>query len=143
MVCLPSLHKGGELAVRHDGREIKFDWSNDSTSVQWAAFYSDCEHEVLQVTEGYRVTLTYNLYYNNHGRQIPKSVNWHESTLPLYQSFAQVLQSKEFMPNGKAPPPTCTMRWFADTRQGVFLEFIVIIIMRMRQTLLMNEFLPC
>lgn len=79
---------------------MKFDWSNDSTSVQWAAFYSDCEHEVLPVTEGYRVTLTYNLYYSNGGHQIPKSVNWRESTLPLYQSFAQVLQSKEFMPNG-------------------------------------------
>ena len=83
---------------------MKFDWSNDSTSVKWAAFYSDCEHEVLPVTEGYRVSLTYNLYYNDHGRQIPKSVNWGKSALPLYKSFAQVLQSKEFMPDGTPRP---------------------------------------
>jgi hypothetical protein len=100
VVCLPCAHKGGELAVRHDGREMKFDWTEDSTSVQWAAFYSDCEHEVLPVTEGYRVTLTYNLYYNKKGHQIPASPNWHGSTLPLYQVFSEVLQSKDFMPHG-------------------------------------------
>jgi hypothetical protein len=27
------------------------------------ATYSDCEHEVLEVTRGHRVTLTYNLYF--------------------------------------------------------------------------------
>lgn len=44
-----------------------FDWSNSKgdgkePSIGWAAFYSDCEHEVLNVTEGYRLTLTYNLF---------------------------------------------------------------------------------
>ena len=100
VVCLPSAHRGGELAVRHDGRETKFDWSKNSTTMQWAAFYSDCEHEVLPVTEGYRITLTYNLYYNKHGHQIPASRNWQGSTLPLYHIFSEVLQSKNFMTNG-------------------------------------------
>ena len=27
--------------------------------IKWAAFYSDVEHEILPVTEGHRVTLTY------------------------------------------------------------------------------------
>ncbi|KAL6049189.1 Fe2OG dioxygenase domain-containing protein [Balamuthia mandrillaris] len=31
-------------------------------SVKWAAFYADCEHEILPVTAGHRITLTYNLY---------------------------------------------------------------------------------
>lgn len=26
-------------------------------------FYSDCEYEVLEVTQGYRLTLAYKLYY--------------------------------------------------------------------------------
>ena len=30
--------------------------------MQWAAFYSDCEREVHEVTEGHRITLTYNLF---------------------------------------------------------------------------------
>ncbi|KAF7964956.1 hypothetical protein HWV62_1440, partial [Athelia sp. TMB] len=32
-------------------------------SIGYVAFYSDVEHEVALVTSGYRVTLTYNLYY--------------------------------------------------------------------------------
>jgi len=64
VVALPSAHTGGELAVRHNGREMIFngremifDWNKDAESIQWAAFYSDCEHEVFPVTSGYRVIL--------------------------------------------------------------------------------------
>ncbi|KAH9886959.1 hypothetical protein C8Q73DRAFT_266812 [Cubamyces lactineus] len=32
-------------------------------SIAYVAFFSDVEHEVLPVVSGYRVTLTYNLYY--------------------------------------------------------------------------------
>jgi len=100
VVCVPCDHTGGELVVRHDGRQVTFDWSKDSKSIQWAAFYSDCEHEVLPVTSGYRVTLTYNLYYNNQGGRIT-SPNWGVTSLPLYRIFEQALQDKEFMPQGK------------------------------------------
>jgi hypothetical protein len=31
-------------------------------SIQWAAFYSDCEHEVKEVKTGHRITLAYRLY---------------------------------------------------------------------------------
>jgi hypothetical protein len=48
-------------------------------AMQWAAFYSDSEHEVLPVTDGYRITLTYNLRAVGHsssgrGSQGPSSV---------------------------------------------------------------------
>lgn len=64
VVCLPSVHEGGQLVLRHEGRDIVFDWSGEKgrNAIQWAAFYSDCEHEVLEVTAGHRLTLTYNLY---------------------------------------------------------------------------------
>lgn len=38
--------------IRHHGREVDYDWSSESSSaIQWAAFYSDCEHEIKEVTE--------------------------------------------------------------------------------------------
>lgn len=59
---------GGALAIRHSGQDVLFDWSSEQTkSIQWAAFFSDCEHEVLEVTDGHRVTLAYNLYRTDHG----------------------------------------------------------------------------
>lgn len=68
VVCLPSVHEGGQLVLRHHGRETVFDWSGEQgrNTIQWAAFYSDCEHEVLEVTAGHRLTLTYNLYATCH-----------------------------------------------------------------------------
>ena len=66
VVCLPTQFSGGELATRHHGREVKFDWSSPLESprktLSWAVFFSDVEHEVLPVTQGQRITLTYNLY---------------------------------------------------------------------------------
>ena len=63
VVCLPYPHEGGQLRIAHQGRETVCDWSAEKgDAVQWAAFYSDCEHEVLEVVSGHRITLTYNLY---------------------------------------------------------------------------------
>lgn len=64
VICLPSPHKGGELVVYHDGLQHIFDFSEhagDTKRVHWAAFYSDCIHEVKPVLEGHRVTVTYNI----------------------------------------------------------------------------------
>ena len=63
VVCLQ--FSGGELVIHHHGRTQKFDWSsldNPRKTASWAVFFSDVEHEVLPVTEGDRITLTYNLY---------------------------------------------------------------------------------
>ena len=87
--------------MRHNGQEVIFDSSKDAQSIQWAAFYSDCEHEVLPVTSGYRVTLTYNLYYNNRGGKTIDSANLGPSSLPLHQVFLEALASERFMPKGK------------------------------------------
>ncbi|EME83948.1 uncharacterized protein MYCFIDRAFT_152230 [Pseudocercospora fijiensis CIRAD86] len=65
VVSLPVAHDGGQLAVRNAGQELIFDWSQKSGApayIERAAFYSDCEHEVYEVTSGHRVTLTYNLF---------------------------------------------------------------------------------
>ena len=65
VIALPSVHEGGELIVRHRTREQVFDWSLTALPheprVQWAAFYSDCEHEVLKVESGVCITVVYDL----------------------------------------------------------------------------------
>eukprot|EP00026_Physarum_polycephalum_P004039 Phypoly_transcript_04056.p1 GENE.Phypoly_transcript_04056~~Phypoly_transcript_04056.p1 ORF type:complete len:720 (+),score=149.53 Phypoly_transcript_04056:104-2263(+) len=62
VVCLPSEHEGGELIVSHNGISQTFDFSQKSANknlIQWAAFYSDCIHEVKPVTKGTRITVTF------------------------------------------------------------------------------------
>lgn len=62
VVVLPSFHQGGELLIRHAGREIRVDMSTgDVSELCYAAFYADCEHEVKPIREGNRVCLVYNL----------------------------------------------------------------------------------
>ncbi|KAH9919331.1 uncharacterized protein B0H18DRAFT_639608 [Fomitopsis serialis] len=68
VITFPTKHEGGALTFRHEGGE----WTVDSgrlisekvaPCVVYTAFYSDVEHEVLPVTSGSRVTVTYNLYF--------------------------------------------------------------------------------
>ncbi len=62
VVTLPSPHRGGELRIRHAGREVTIDTSAvEFSALSYAAFYADCEHEALTVTAGNRVCLIYNL----------------------------------------------------------------------------------
>ncbi|KAF1817255.1 hypothetical protein P152DRAFT_407734 [Eremomyces bilateralis CBS 781.70] len=111
VVCLPSPHQGGALAVRHGGQEVLFDWSSkDSDSIQWAAFFSDCEHEVFEVTDGHRVTLTYNLYWTSYG---PSLMATHlsalnQSSFHFYAALEKLVKSPSFLPNGGHIGFTCT-----------------------------------
>jgi hypothetical protein len=62
VIALPSAHEGGELIVRHEGREVTVDFSpHGRFQTQFAAFYADCEHEVRPVRSGFRLALVYNL----------------------------------------------------------------------------------
>lgn len=62
VIALPSAHEGGELIVRHEGREETVDFGPESRfQTQFAAFYADCEHEIRPVTSGFRLALVYNL----------------------------------------------------------------------------------
>lgn len=103
VVCLPVEHKGGQLKVRHEGEEMTFDWSTsrdnrDHASIRWAAFYSDCEHEVLEVTSGHRITLTYNLYaISGTGRLTGMASPAVDPThLPLFQTIKAILDQDPF-----------------------------------------------
>lgn len=70
VVVVPTLHRGGDLIIRHGTKTVTVKasegtWLSSQPAYIWAAFYSDCEHEVLQVTRGHRVTLTYHLYHTD------------------------------------------------------------------------------
>ncbi|KAK1478299.1 oxidoreductase, partial [Colletotrichum tamarilloi] len=99
VICLPMKHEGGELAVRHFGQTHSFDWAKSSTKsvIQWAAFYSDCAHEVFEVKSGHRVTLTYNLYATAGNGDLGGQISaFSPTSLPLYKQVVDLLGSKKF-----------------------------------------------
>ncbi|KAE8442380.1 hypothetical protein EG329_003396 [Mollisiaceae sp. DMI_Dod_QoI] len=102
VVALPHPHEGGQLRVSHKGHSTFFDWSNtDSKDIQWAAFYSDCEHEVLEVKSGHRITLTYNLYVTEQvGGVLQRNPTADPSLFPLYEGAKQMLSQPNFMQEG-------------------------------------------
>ena len=99
VVCLPSQFSGGALVSRHNRQEIAYDWSSTCDDplqkVQWAAFYSDVEHEITCVERGHRVTLTYNLYRSD-GPLLQFSV----TNSPLYRSLREALCHPHFLRSG-------------------------------------------
>jgi hypothetical protein len=90
IVTLPVRFNGGSLVVRKGGLAEKLACkASNPQEVEWCAFTSDCEHEIRQVKQGYRMwaaflsalvcrspltllarlsrNLTYNLYMRSYG----------------------------------------------------------------------------
>lgn len=64
VLVLPSAHSGGELVVKHLGREVVLDpHPEEPLEIGFAAFYADCAHEVRPVETGCRLTLVCNLRF--------------------------------------------------------------------------------
>ncbi|KAL8917943.1 MAG: hypothetical protein Q9208_007652 [Pyrenodesmia sp. 3 TL-2023] len=79
---------------------MDFDWAKKSNRhvIQWAAFYGDCEHEILEVTAGHRIIMTYNFYYSHIG-DIDRAVHVPHQ-FPLYNLVRDILREVAFLPNG-------------------------------------------
>ncbi len=63
VVSLPCRHTGGALVVQH-GKEREYLYAHGAasgSSFSIAAFYADCEHEVVKIRSGHRVSLVFNL----------------------------------------------------------------------------------
>jgi hypothetical protein len=80
VIFLPSVYSGGELLVRHKGKQQSFSNSMSQSNNQqwlkctWVAFFTDCEHEILPLQDGCRIALAFNLYsHGNIPPQIPES----------------------------------------------------------------------
>ncbi|KAF8351737.1 hypothetical protein F5887DRAFT_1277540 [Amanita rubescens] len=70
VIFFPTAHEGGSLLMRKNGVEWSFDSSkvladDGGPRLGYVALYSDVEHEVAVVTSGHRITITYNLYFDN------------------------------------------------------------------------------
>ncbi|KAE8370706.1 hypothetical protein BDV27DRAFT_119359 [Aspergillus caelatus] len=126
VTCLPAGFKGGNLLVRHQGKDVDFDWAPKSaTAIQWAAFYSDCSHEIKTVTEGERLILTYNLYVTEPERAstvIPNSSVelW---TLPIYGQLDALFRNPQFFPNGGVSGIYCAHAYaYAHTSEEAWIN---------------------
>jgi hypothetical protein len=96
VVVLPSISAGGDLVVRHNGREARLDLRcEDPSEAAFAAFYADCVHEVLPVTAGCRLTLVYSLLRRGKG-PVPKPPSYADEqarAAALFQSWGAAKRS--------------------------------------------------
>jgi len=107
VVIYPTARDGGELVLRHKDQEWIFDAKSltafqSSPSLAYVAFYRDIEHEVLKVTSGRRVTVTYNLYLVDPALRpgAPAVTPNLKSISNLQATLHGFLESPEFLPNG-------------------------------------------
>lgn len=107
VIIYPTAHEGGELVLRHKNREWEFGaksltLSQSSPSLAYVAFYSDIEHEVLEVISGRRVTITYNLYLVNSTSKPDAFAVAPDLTRisNLQTTLRSLLKSPEFLPSG-------------------------------------------
>ncbi len=98
IIVLPSLYSGGELVVSHQQDAVKLDLcSQQVEEVSFAAFYADCVHEVLPVTEGCRLTLVYNLIRSDKKIPLPTPPDYFQAEKKmavLLNNWVQSLSAK-------------------------------------------------
>jgi len=91
VLVLPSTHSGGELVIKHVGREVVLDPRPEEPSeIGFAAFYADCVHEVRPVKTGCRLTLVYNLRFVDEKQPLkaPDYRAEHRRVMELLRSWA-------------------------------------------------------
>ena len=112
VIVFPTPHEGGALKLRAPGRKEgeTLEWTFDSSallaqqaqpSIAYIVFFSDVEHEVMPVTSGYRITITYNLYYavdESESSTVPNQISTNEKS--FRDALRAVLDDQSFLPNG-------------------------------------------
>ena len=103
VVVFPTAHEGGQFVLRQAEKKWTLDFADKiatttEPSVCFMAFYGDLEHEVLPVTSGYRVTLTYNLYH----KPIHPGASFIHTPfhLKLKQAFVDLINDPSKLPDG-------------------------------------------
>jgi hypothetical protein len=113
MVVFPTPHEGGALFLRHHGHEWTFNSAKalaaiNQPTIGYVAFFSDIEHEVAPVISGHRVTLTYNLYFDDDSGPVSKNDVISKHLIPpqppsqevFIKTFQALLGNLEFMADG-------------------------------------------
>lgn len=95
VIVLPTEHEGGTLVLRNNDKEFEFDsgeeLSGSTSKVAYVAFFSDTDHEVTEVTSGYRVTLTYNLHVSKKPDNSPVHIERKEQDEELFEAMQELL----------------------------------------------------
>ena len=107
VVFFPTAYKGGSLIMRQKGEEWSFDAANALAEakdfrVAYVALYSDVEHEVATVTSGCRVSVTYNLYFDDDNDSPAPSISLSPSATALKSELETLLLDASFLPDGGA-----------------------------------------
>ncbi|RPD54608.1 hypothetical protein L226DRAFT_514969 [Lentinus tigrinus ALCF2SS1-7] len=113
VIVFPTPHEGGALVLRDEGDEWTFDAAlllsatahYEMKRIAYIAFFSDVEHEVLPITSGHRVTITYNLYWAG-----PPAVAFPDELTIIYpkhsnfsaigEALVELLADPTFLPQG-------------------------------------------
>jgi hypothetical protein len=105
VIFYPTQHQGGALIMRQLQNDEE--WSFNSSKILsesqeprigYAAFYSDIEHEVEKVTAGFRVTITYNLYFDDSLESLPPALSPDASAFKT--ALKSLLDDDDFLPFG-------------------------------------------
>ena len=96
VVVYPTPHEGGALTFREGDKSWTFDSAqavsgHEGPCVAYAAFFSDIDHEVSVVNSGYRLTITYNLYFDTT-RDIPLIPSPSPNSMTLKTELEQLLR---------------------------------------------------
>ena len=106
VIFFPTAHEGGSLLMRKNGVEWSFDSSkvladDGEPRLGYVALYSDVEHEVAVVTSGYRITITYNLYFDHPSSyNLPKPLSSVSAMNNFKDELFSLLIDPEFLPEG-------------------------------------------
>lgn len=104
VVSFPVQHTGGHLVVRRDDQEkiVDFSATSGNQCISWAAFYADCQHEILPIESGTRVTMTFKINYNPLD---PREL-WENEAVILDSGLAPELFETTAVDNPLLPPTT-------------------------------------
>ncbi|KAF9778832.1 hypothetical protein IL306_002889 [Fusarium sp. DS 682] len=119
---VPNMRLGGQLKIVHKDQErVSLERRTCEGTIKWVAFYSDCKHEVLPVSTGNRVTLTYHLYVSEHmGGLVQLQLQRPDSKAYLiYRSVKNLLASSTFMKNGGVLGFHCAFQ-YPETEEGTY-----------------------
>jgi hypothetical protein len=106
VVFFPTTYEGGSLIMRQKGEEWSFDAANalaeaKDPRVAYVALYSDVEHEVATVTSGCRVSVTYNLYFDDDDHDYPAPILFLSPSATAFKSELEtLLLDASFLPDG-------------------------------------------
>ncbi len=104
VIVLPSEYQGGELVVRHQQETVTLNLQcEDAAEIGYAAFYADCVHEVLPVTQGCRLTLIYNLIRTDKQLPLPKPPDYHQEQAMVATLLQNWSSSLKTAPNDEIP----------------------------------------